>query len=273
MKHIATYVTHSLTQTPWWAHGLFSMAFYGALKASLILLPLFTGFSIPAIFKIIPPEIFLCYPLIPLIVSTWSIQKHRRILAGQDSISRLNNMDMPSFSEAVVTRLTQWGFTVVQTQSSPGPRQNSIKMIRNGEMHLVFIMREDLLRPRHIQEYTNILYTEGIHKGIVISTGLIPRKTEIYSGNMFLELIDGKTLLAFLDQSFQAMDDQDKGSANRIRSMINARYPVCPVCQSVMVVHLGRNNGRPGKTCWKCSRQPECQGSISFKLPPTQAGL
>lgn len=270
MKHVASYFTQCLTRKPWWAHVAISLTAYGTLKAALIFVPSVTNWSIPAVLQKIPPEIVLFYPMIPLLISFFSVRKQKQLLSGQESIGRLNAMDMASFSEAVVTRLSQYGFTVVSTKNETCPNRNSIKMIRNGEMHLLFMVRRGLIGSKHIQEYSNILFTEGIHKGIVISTGLILPKTADCSGNICLEFIDGKTLLAFLAEPFQARDNPAPPvkipDMDRLQAVINARYPLCPVCRSTMAIHLGRNISHPGKTSWKCTRRPECQGSIMLKL-------
>lgn len=266
MKSVVSNVKNFMIQTPWRVHVLYSLVAYAVVQGAVSIIFSVTHLSIPHHFQMIPTALLLIYVLTTFLFSRHLIQKHTTILAGQEAISQLNAMGMTSFEHLVTTQLSQCGFTVVPSQTSPCSKTNSVKMIRNGEMHLLFMNLNDRVTNRNIQEYTNILFTEGIHRGIVISTGITPSRPEIRCGNMSLELIDGKNLMAFLGQNGLPLDNLQPFPEQSIRSLIHAGFPVCPSCQSNMTIKLGQHNGQPGKTHWQCSREPHCPGSISLKL-------
>lgn len=202
-----------------------------------------------------------------LFLSSCHSKRQSRLLEQQEFIDVLNSLDRGTFSRWVVSRLSHMGFTAVSSQTG-----SMVKMIRNGDMSILFINQNERIPSRQIQHYANILFTEDIHRGIVISTGIFCHRTQKNAKKMSLELVDGMDLLVLLaryssgESGPHGPTESTGNSKESIHNLIRSVAPACPLCNSSLTLHLGSKNGFHGKTFWKCPHYPICEGFYSYTM-------
>lgn len=202
----------------------------------------------------------------------WFQWKRKTVLSSQQAIIQLNSLDFETFCHIVVQRFSFMGYTIVAQSYDERCLSCLVKLIKNGDMMLMMIRRDNEIRMKHIQDLMDLNFTEGIDHGIFVSTGTYRPLAAYVSKRSFIELVDGKNLMIFLGKHIddkclltESLHGGTSGVCNVI-SWIDSHKPICPHCQSPLIMKLSRSNGQPGKSFWKCIFHPQCPGMFDYEI-------
>lgn len=256
----------------WWVYLLTSVLGYMIVCTIVNHLPTHGNMTDPSLFSV--PFVTIIFPCFVFLAGGffWFQWARKRLLSNQLPIKQLNRMDIKSFCDLITQRFSFMGYTLI-SQTYDNRRLNClIKLIKDGEMALVMVRRDKRIKFRQIQDLIDLKFTEGIKHGIFVTTGIYQALAAVLSKRSSIELIDGKKLMLLIgkhvdDKCLLAQRHHDGFSdLNKITSWIESHKPICPHCQSPLIMKLKGNTCHPGRTYWECTFHPECHGTFDYDI-------
>lgn len=246
-------------KTPWWAFFLLA----GSVYVMLVFLSAIFSIHIKIQgFYINLPVITALSCLVPLGVFSWLARRKGSLLANQEMIRHLNDLEWKTYHEKIKHCFHTMGYTVISGPDHLSHPPFLVKLIKDGDLTLVMLKREKRTYTNRLRELIDHMVTEGVENGLVISTGLFSGPARRYAKNAPVELLDGVRLMILLGRQPASLADEPLAnpSPKEISQWVQVSQPKCPLCFSTMNLSLGKTKGALGKTFWKCSCHPGCQG-------------
>ncbi len=253
---------------PWWG---------GVLLASVVwvLFELFTpappaaasvkagpmaGYAIQSVVAQLAPifKYLICFLCLLGAVLSFIGRRKRQILLqeaqGSGGATAVHGMSWREFEMLVGEAFRQLGYTVTETGAA-GPDGGVDLVLRKGtERYLVQCKQWRALNVgvSVVREHYGVMAAQGAAGGFVVTSGRFTQEAESFADGRNIELVNGERL--------QQMIRQAK-SAPTMPMAATEVNPMCPKCQSAMILRTARKGTRAGKTFWGCSIYPRCNGT------------
>lgn len=107
-----------------------------------------------------------------------------------------------------------------------------------------------------LRELWGVLDDEKADGAIFVTSGSFSADALAFARGKRLELIDGPRLRGMMAEVKGAQT-----AASVAEPEQNAVAPLCPRCESPMVIRIARRGANAGEQFWGCSTYPKCQGT------------
>jgi restriction system protein len=138
-----------------------------------------------------------------------------------------------------------------------------LRLRRQGETTLVQCKRWKVFKVgvRPIREFFGVMTSEGVDRGIFVSSGIYTNEALRFAEGKPLELIDGAQF-AEMAKAFQSHRlSKEATSSAPVLADITPERPKCPTCGNGMVLRRSKTGKTIGQEFWGCSRFPKCRGT------------
>ncbi|WP_084690594.1 restriction endonuclease [Comamonas granuli] len=200
-------------------------------------------------------------------LSAWR-RKQRRTLASDtaqaQSANALNGMSWREFELLVSEAFRLQGFRVAETGGSGPDGGIDLSLTKGTERFLVqckqwkaFKVGVDVVR-----ELYGVMAAKGATGGFVVTSGRFTAEAKAFAEGRNVQLIDGPSLFAMIQQAKQSMPSAAK-PPEKMPAIVQASAavePVCPQCGAGMVKRTARKGTNAGGAFWGCSNFPSCRG-------------
>jgi restriction system protein len=194
-------------------------------------------------------------------------QRHQAFLTEHVDIGRLNSLSWQAFENQVAEVYRQQGYFVEETGGGGGDGGIDLILHRNGQKSVVQCKRWKTYKVsvQPIRELFGVMTAEGADRAIFITSGIYTNEALHFAEGKPLELIDGEQFAVMMRQ-FQNNLGHPLGkptaagmAASPVEIQTPAR-PLCPICQSPMVLRRAQRGVNAGNEFWGCSKFPSCRG-------------
>lgn len=142
-----------------------------------------------------------------------------------------------------------------------------LRLRRQGQTTLVQCKRWKVFKVgvKPIREFFGVMASEGVNRGIFVSSGIYTNQALRFAEGKPLELIDGAQF-AEMAKAFQAHGiSKEVASAATSLADTTPDRPECPTCGKTMVLRRAKTGKYAGQEFWGCSGFPQCRGTLSIK--------
>ncbi|MDX1953049.1 MAG: restriction endonuclease [Verrucomicrobiota bacterium] len=141
-----------------------------------------------------------------------------------------------------------------------------LRLRRTGEITLVQCKRWKVFKVgvKPIREFFGVMTSEGVDRGVFVSSGIYTNEALRFAEGKALELIDGAQF-AEMAKAYQAHGrlQRTEVSAASLEDTTPNR-PECPTCGKPMVLRRAKTGKNAGQEFWGCSAYPHCRGIVSI---------
>jgi restriction system protein len=112
-----------------------------------------------------------------------------------------------------------------------------------------------------IWEFLGVMASEGVDRGIFVTSGIYTNEALRFAEGKSLELIDGAQF-GEMAKSFQEhVLTKDVASSAAPLPDITPDRPKCPTCRKPMALRRAKAGKNVGQEFWGCSAFPQCRGT------------
>jgi restriction system protein len=186
-------------------------------------------------------------------------QRHAAFLRQNITLDWVNGLTWQEFENLVGEIFRARGYLVENVGGGGADGGIDLRLIRQGETTLVQCKRWKVFKVgvRPIREFFGVIASEGVDRGIFVSSGIYTNEAFRFAEGKQLELIDG-VQFAEMAKSFQAhVLTKDVTSL----SDTTPDRPECPSCGKPMVLRRAKTGKNVGQEFWGCSTFPACRGT------------
>lgn len=245
-----------LALLPWWVSVLTAGIVYGGLAyvapAITTANPLLQGILNAA--PDLAPLFGLIF-LIPAPISAFNAWRKRRLLDEQEDIASMRSLSWKQFEELVAEAYRRQGFRVVENASGGADGGVDIRLIKNGETHLVQCKqwRSNKVGVSVAREMFGVMTARQATSVIIVTSGRFTREAQDFATGKPIQLIDGPQLadLIGLVRKAPPAPVQTAKQADLTRH--------CPRCGSDLVLRIAKKGANVGSQFWGCSAFPKCR--------------
>ncbi len=256
-----------LTTLPWWASVITASFVYVAMA---FLLPLLASDNIFAsgLAQAASNQAFYGFLLflLPAPVSLFNSWRKRKQLDAQQDINSIRSLSWQRFEELVGEAYRRQGYRVVENDSAGPDGGIDLVIVKDGKKYLVQCKqwRSQKVGVKVVREMFGLVVAEQAAGGIIITSGHFTQEAGKFATGKPLKLVDGEQLAALIStvQREQKMAPVSAATATLPKTEISD--PLCPVCNSKMVLRTARKGKNTGKQFWGCSVFPKCRGTIEY---------
>lgn len=237
---------------------------------------LFFGFLLPGVVGTEPPAgIFVAVgqKLSPLlagfVVLLWIMAElkklgTRRLLDNQSDIQSLRSMSWQELERLVGEAFRRRGYRVEERGGAVPDGGVDLVLHKGGEKTLVQCKDWKVWRVgvRPVRELRGVMASEGAARGIVVTCGGFTRAARAFGAANSVELVNGEALWRLVE-SVRAGKSAEPARVQEpaVAPAAQSATPLCPQCNSAMVLRTARRGPNPGSEFYGCSRYPACRGT------------
>ncbi|PMN93401.1 restriction endonuclease [Enterovibrio norvegicus] len=262
-----------LSDAPWWASVVVSGCTYVALT---YLFPYYldngTVTSEGVIQALQSVAVYLS--LILLLPAPISLLKRftaKKRLLKTKSYVHLHQMHWLDFEALLGEYYRQKGFQVSQSLSRSPDGGVDIELRKDGKLQLVQCKhwKTRKVGVKVLRELYGVMLDRRADRMIVVTSGHFTTEAITFSASKQFELINGRQLLAMIKETKPKEETVSDALATRTEPTPFA--PLCPRCQSPMVLRIAKQGKHQGTRFYGCSRFPQCR-HIEPKVDIQRAG-
>jgi len=175
----------------------------------------------------------------------------------------LKELDDHEFDKLIVLLFKQRGYSV-----STEELNDSVDVVLKMNAETTFIQyrhwREYEVEVAVIEKFHEVMESESIPHGIVITTGLFTQDALDYSHGKHLLLINGVDLSQMVSVLSTSSDDstENEEKLDEAVEQMPELEPLCPICGREMIKRTAKKGKNAGNTFWGCSQFPNCRGVV-----------
>lgn len=192
-------------------------------------------------------------------------QRHATFLRKNITLDWVNGMSWQEFENLVGEIFRARGYLVENVGGGGADGGIDLRLRREGEITLVQCKRWKVFKVgvKPIREFFGVMASEGVDRGIFVSSGIYTNEAVRFAEGKPLELIDGAQL-AEMAKDFQTYGRlQEVTLSPTTLGDTTPERPACPACGKPMVFRRAKTGKNVGQEFWGCSRFPQCRGTRS----------
>lgn len=191
-------------------------------------------------------------------------RQRQAVFLGQNiTLTWVNSLSWQEFETLAGEIFRARGYSVENVGGGGADGGIDLRLRRQGETTLVQCKRWKTYKVgvKPIREFFGVMASEGVDRGIFVSSGIYTDEAFRFAEGKTLELIDGAQF-AEMAKAFQAhaLVSQVSSSARALPDTTPDR-PTCPRCGKTMVLRRARSGKNVGQEFWGCPGFPQCRGT------------
>lgn len=175
----------------------------------------------------------------------------------------VNSLSWQEFENMVGEIFRARGYSVENVGGGGADGGIDLRLRRQGQTTLVQCKRWKVFKVgvRPIREFFGVMTSEGVDRGVFVSSGVYTNEALRFAEGNALELIDGAQF-AEMAKAFQAHGlSKEATSSAPVLADITPERPECPTCGKGMVLRRAKAGNNAGQEFWGCSTFPQCRGT------------
>lgn len=209
----------------------------------------FANSLLPSLSKMIAPW------FAGLVIFAWLLAElakfsERKMFDRLNGTDKIQDLEWPEFERMVSEAFRRQGYQVEQRGGSDPDGGVDQRLRKDGQLTLVQCKhwKQWKVGVQVVRELLGVVTCEGAQSGIVVTSGRFTQEAQDFALKAAVRLIDGPELL----RMFREVQTPSPKSVPAL--------PVCPKCQSEMVLRTATKGPNVGNQFWGCSRFPSCRG-------------
>ncbi|WP_241905101.1 restriction endonuclease [Enterovibrio norvegicus] len=199
------------------------------------------------------------YPtLILLLPAPFSLLKRytaKKRLLKTATQQHLHQMHWLEFEALVGEFYKQKGFNVSQSLNHAPDGGVDIELRKAGELQLVQCKhwKARKVGVKVLRELYGVMLDRHANKMIVVTSGDFTSDAIKFTSTKQFELINGGQLLSMIEET------KPKAAGKTANIQQKAIAPICPRCESTLVLRTAKQGKHNGKSFYGCTRFPQCR--------------
>ena len=193
-------------------------------------------------------------------------RKHERFLKQTIELSAVNEMPWRDFENHVAEVYRQLGYRV-QELGGKGPDGGiDLRMERDGVTTVVQCKRWKTWKVgvKPVRELFGVMTAEKADRALFITSGNYTADAMRFAEGKPIELIDGEEFTDLL-RCYQKRAQSKSAMPTAAAAKVDAPdSPICPLCQSPMLLRRATRGENAGTEFWGCSTFPKCRGTMAL---------
>jgi restriction system protein len=190
-------------------------------------------------------------------------RRHAEFLRQNITLNWVNGLTWQEFENLVDEIFRARGYLAENVGGGGADGGIDLRLRGQGETTLVQCKRWKVFKVgvRPIREFFGVMTSEGVDRGIFVSSGIYTNEALQFAKGKPLELIDGAQF-AEMATAFQAhVLTKDVVSSVAPLPDTTPDRPECPSCGKPMVLRRAKTGKNVGQEFWGCSMFPQCRGT------------
>ncbi|MGV3772102.1 MAG: restriction endonuclease [Verrucomicrobiales bacterium] len=195
-------------------------------------------------------------------VSGFLIRKKKAALVKTNiTIETVNGFTWQEFEKLVGLVFSARGYSVEHTGGGGADGGVDLRLRKDGETVLVQCKRWKVFKVgvKPIREFYGVMTSEGVDRGIFVSSGVYTKEALEFAEGKPLEIIDGAQF-AEMVRAVQGVMDPSGRLVAKVKDLAPMR-PTCPNCGEGMILRKAKHSSTVGQEFWGCSKFPNCRGT------------
>ena len=195
---------------------------------------------------------------------SYMTQRRRALLhadvAQRGKLAPFAQMSWQDFERVVGEYFRRQGFTVAETGGGGADGGVDLVLTRGSDRYLVQCKQWRALRVgvEPVRELYGVIHARRSAGGFVVTSGNFTDEAKRFAEGREIELIDGEALAgAIRQQATQARVEPTLAAPGPPADAA----PLCPTCNSPMLMRRAKRGSSAGQEFWGCSRYPACRGT------------
>ena len=247
---------YDLIQLPWWISIVLAVATYVGYKFVFPSIQI-DGLIKPFLNTLVPNlgPFFVFIFLMTAAFSAFHSWRKGGLVDSQTGIKTLKNLSWKDFEFLVSESYRRKGYKVRENLSAGADGGVDLVLTKDNEVTLVQCKqwKTKAIPVTTIRELYGVMMAKNAQKGVVVCSGAFTKDAMDFAEGKPIELIDGLRLRGLIG-SIQKTDNIS----------ISNDKPLCPKCNSLMVLRKATKGQHAGKSFWGCSTYPKCRGVVSI---------
>lgn len=262
----------TLLVLPWWGGPLFAGIAYLILTVVVptFLATLAGASPVAAVtFNIFSSVSVTVAPLVSLLILLMGVvamvkrRANRQLLDTQTGGKSVRELHWQDFERLLAEAYRREGCQVEHVGGNEPDGGVDLRLHRGGATVLVQCKhwRERKVGVKVVRELMGVVASQGAAGGIVVTSGAFTREAEEFAQTCAIRLLDGPGLSELI-RNVQATPNIAPAAPAAVPDVPT---PLCPRCQSAMVLRTARNGVNAGRRFWGCSTYPRFREVVNVE--------
>ncbi|MFK5913625.1 MAG: restriction endonuclease [Woeseiaceae bacterium] len=249
-------IIYDLVQLPWWVSIVLAITTYVGYKFIFPSIQI-DGLMKPFLTMLVPnlAPFFVFIFLITGLFSAFHAWRKGDLVDSQTSLKSIKDVSWKDFEFLVSEAYRRKGYQVQENLKAGADGGIDLVLIKDNEVTLVQCKqwKTKAIPVTTIRELYGVMMGQNAQKGVVVCSGAFTKDAMEFAKGKPIELIDGLRLRGLI------------GSIQKTENIsVSKDKPVCPKCNSLMVLRKAGKGQHAGKSFWGCSTYPKCRGVVSI---------
>ena len=250
-------IIDDLVLLPWWVNLILAGFTYILLKYILPEIesdnPIFKGvFMTLSNFSGLFSSL-LCFIALFSAVRAW---QRGELFKQQTSLNSIKDLSWQQFEQYIGEVYRRKGYTVEETGLDGADGGVDLVLSKDGENLLVQCKnwKTKKVGVSIVRELFGVVKARNASGGIIVTAGSYTQDAQSFAEDTGIELIDGIRLTQLINSI------RDNPLQEKTPTQQSSSSPLCPKCNSPMVMRTAKKGVNAGNSFWGCSRFPACRG-------------
>lgn len=265
-------IFHIFSKLPWWLGIILAPLSYFFINSYAVIpvldikqpiqhLPDTIIFYLASVGRYVIPTVILLGSLKSIFSSLKRINliKNVRNKSNLETSKTLASISWVEFEMLVGQYFKELGYKVVETGGRADGGVDLRLRKSTGELFLVQCKhwKTSKVPVNVVREIFGVMQAEHASGAFVVTSGKFTADAENFARGKSIELLDGERLINSLNQPQTTVN-----KPQNIDSILNP--PLCPICNSAMIMRTAKRGANAGNAFFGCSRFPSCKGVQSL---------
>jgi restriction system protein len=240
----------NLVLAPWWISAALALLAYMILPAVL-----------PA--AIVNGGLVILVTFALLVISAMSALRSLRsssLFDAQTSLDSLRNLPSKRFEDVLAEAYRRQGYQVVEMLGSGADGGVDLRLRKDGQVIVVQCKRwkGKPIRVQVVRELYGVMIDQRASAAKIVATTGFTSDAVAFAEGKPIELVDSNALPRLV---------RDVQTSSRVTISSNEPdhlTPMCPSCNTPMVLREARRGPHAGEKFWGCTNYPKCRGTRSL---------
>jgi restriction system protein len=237
----------NLVLAPWWVSAVLALLAYAILPSVL-----------PA--AVVKGGLVVIITLGLLTISALSAirsLRSRSLLDTQTGVDSLRDLPWKRFEDVLAEAYRRQGYQVVEMLGSGA--DGGVDLLLRKDGHVVVVQckrwRGKPVSVQIVRELYGVMIDQRAAAAKIVATTSFTPDAVAFAKGKPIELVDSKALLRLV------RDAQTSGRLAISSGEPDHLTPMCPSCNTPMVLREARRGMNPGRKFWGCVNYPKCRGT------------
>jgi restriction system protein len=180
----------------------------------------------------------------------------RSLLDSQTSLDSLRSLPWKRFEDVLAEAYRRRGYQVMETLGGGADGGVDLRLRKDGQVIVVQCKRwkGKPIRVQVVRELYGVMIDQRASAAKIVATTSFTSDAIAFAKGKSIELVDSNALLRLV---------RNVQTSSRVAISSNEPdhlTPMCPTCNTPMVLREARRGGYVGQKFWGCANYPKCRG-------------